>query len=171
MPEQTEAQKSYYESRRERSVPKGIPADEAFWLPDHSEIHTLLGKTDPFNEFGAEWSIADLMLFVFPKKYREIQHDLATKLLELMLSKGGELSFMEVSEFVKQNNASKATVYNKIIPRLIDIGMMERHRKFPDKEKGPYKLELSQSFSNYVIKMGNEWRRKVATAKSKRKQS
>lgn len=164
----SKAQKAYHDSRREKRVPKGIPSEEAFWLPDHSKVHEILGKTNPFDEFGAEWEPRDLMAFAFPKEYRAIQHELATKLLEFLIAKGGELSYMEVSDFVQQTGASKATVYNKVIPRLIDLGMIERHRKFPDKEKGPYKLELSQSFHNYLFKMAKEWRRIVATARSKK---
>ncbi|HIH20306.1 TPA: hypothetical protein HA244_03485 [Candidatus Micrarchaeota archaeon] len=166
----SDAQKKYYASRKEKTVPKGIPSKETFWLPDHSKIHEILGKTNPFDEFGAEWSAADLLLFLFPKKYRATQYEYAVKLMDFMVARGGELNYMELGDFVEKTGVSKATLYNKIVPRLIDVGMVERHRKYPDNRKGPFKLELSQSFHNYLFKMAKEWRRIVATARSKKQQ-
>jgi predicted transcriptional regulator len=167
----SEAQKKYHQSRKEKIVPKGIPAEESFWLPDHSKIHEILGKTNPFDEFGAEWGVSDLMQFLFPRKYRETQHKFATQLLEFMIARGGELHYMELGDFVEKTGVSKATLYNKIVPRLIDVGMVERHRKKMDAEKGPYKLELSQSFHNYLFKMAKEWRRIVSTARNSKNQA
>ena len=160
--------KKYYASRKEKIVPKGIPSEETFWLPDHGKIHEILGKTNPFDEFGVEWSAADLLLFLFPKKYRATQYEYATKLVDFMIFRGGEIGYMELGDFVEKTGVSKATLYNKIVPRLIDVGMVERHRKHLGSDKGPFKLELSQSFHNYLFKMAKEWRRIVATARSKR---
>ncbi len=164
----TEAQKKYHESRKEKIVPKGIPAEEAFWLPDHSKIHEILGKTNPFDEFGVEWRVEDLMQFLFPKRYREIQHKFATQLVEFMIANGGEINYMQLGDFVESTGVSKATLYNKIVPRLLDAGMIERHRKNPESEKGPYRLEMSQSFHNYLFKMAKEWRRMVSTARNRK---
>ncbi|MEM4255497.1 MAG: hypothetical protein QXR53_04195 [Candidatus Norongarragalinales archaeon] len=165
----TDAQKKYHESRKEKVVPKGIPSEEAFWLPDHSKIHEIIGKNNPFDEFGVEWSASDLMLFLFPKKYRETQHKFATQLVELMIENGGTLDYMQLGDFAERSGVSKATLYNKIVPRLLKAGLVERHRKNPENEKGPYKLELSQSFHNYLFKMAKEWRRMVATARNRKK--
>ena len=164
----SDAQKKYYASRKEKMVPKGIPSEETFWLPDHGKVHEILGKTNPFDEFGVEWNAADLLLFLFPKKYRATQYEYAVKLVEFMVSQGGELNYMELGDFVEKTGVSKATLYNKIVPRLIDVGMVERHRKYPNNRKGPYKLELSQSFHLYLNKMAKEWARLVSTARSKR---
>ena len=167
-PDFSDAQKRYHAERKEKTVPKGIPANESFWLPDHSKVHEILDKTNPFDEYGAEWDASDLMLFLFPKKYRETQHKFATQLVEFAIARGGEIKFMELGDFVEQSGVSKATLYNKIIPRLIDAGMFERHRKNLGAETGPYRLELSQSFHNYLFKMAKEWRRMVATARAKK---
>ncbi len=75
---------------------------------------------------------------------------------------------MQLGGFVESTGVSKATLYNKIVPRLLDAGMIERHRKNPESEKGPYRLEMSQSFHNYLFKMSKEWRRMVSTARNRK---
>ena len=117
----SDAQKKYYASRKEKTVPKGIPSEEAFWLPDHGKVHEILGKTNPFDEFGAEWSTGDLLLFLFPKKYRATQYEYAVKLMDFMIARNGEINYMELGDFVEKTGVSKATLYNKIKIRRAHI--------------------------------------------------
>ena len=101
------------------------------------------------HEFGAEWSAADLLLFLFPKKYRATQYEYAVKLMDFMVARGGEINYMELGDFVEKTGVSKATLYSKIVPRLIDVGMVERHRKYPENRKNS--MRILMIWENQVV--------------------
>jgi len=152
---------------------RGIPAGEALWLPRHDEVREILKKqSNPFDEYGVEWSVADVLEFVFPSRYRALQHEVATRFIDFLTANAGQADYRSISEFVKRSNASKATFYNKIVPRLKHAGLIEVKRPLRtgsrDSEKGPMTIFLSESFHNYLFKIAKEWRRIVLTARSKR---
>ena len=68
----TDKQIKYHQSRKGKRPARGIPSEEAFWLPSHDSVRTILGKnSNPFDEFGADWSVTDILQFVFPPEYRK----------------------------------------------------------------------------------------------------
>lgn len=145
---------------------RGIPSAEDFWLPRHDSVKDILGISgDPFDEFGADWGIEGVFQFVFPKKYKETYHNNSVAFMKVLLSKG-EMRAAEIGEWVRTNNVSKATFYNKIIPRLKRVGMLSAERETPAKGAG-YILKPSLTFHNYLYKMAREWQRIVKTARSK----
>ncbi len=166
------------QSKAAKNTPKtiasrGIPADEALWLPRHDEVREILRKqSNPFDEYGVEWSPADVLEFVFPSRYRALQHDVAAQFIDFLCANAGQADFHSISDFVKRSGASKATFYNKIVPRLKHAGLIEVKRPLRtgsrESEKGPMTIFLSESFHNYLFKLAKEWRRIVLTARSKR---
>ncbi len=152
---------------------RGIPADEALWLPRHDAVRDILRKqSNPFDEYGVEWSISDVISFLFPPRYRALQHEVAVAFIEFLCANAGQASFHEIGSFVSRSGASKATFYNKIVPRLKHAGLIEVKRPLrtgaKESEKGPMTIFLSEGFHNYLFKIAKEWRRIVLTARSKR---
>jgi hypothetical protein len=155
---------------------RGIPADEALWLPRHDAVREILRKqSNAFDEYGVEWSTADVLSFLFPPKYRAEQHKVAVAFVELLCENGGAADFHAIGDFVTRTGASKATFYNKIVPRLKHAGLIEVKRPMRtggrESEKGPMAVQLSETFHNYLFKLAKEWRRIVLTARSKRAQT
>ena len=70
---------------------RGIPAGEALWLPRHDEVREILKKqSDPFDEYGVEWTVADVLEFVFPSRYRALQHEVATQFIDFLAANAGQ---------------------------------------------------------------------------------
>ncbi len=170
---QSKTQKNAHRQTSKTIVSRGIPADEALWLPRHDEVREILKKqSNPFDEYGVEWSVKDVVTFVFPPSYRPLQHEVAVAFIDFLAANAGQADFHSIGEFVKRSGASKATFYNKVVPRLKHAGLIEVKRPLrtgaKESEKGPMTIFLSESFHNYLFKLAKEWRRIVLTARSKR---
>jgi hypothetical protein len=171
--EESENESNALQKRGSGIASRGIPASEALWLPRHDEVRDILRKqSNAFDEYGVEWSVDDVLEFVFPSRYRAEQHKIAVAFIEFLAANAGQADFRSLSDFVKRSNASKATFYNKIVPRLKHAGLIEVKRPLRtgarDSEKGPMTIFLSETFHNYLFKLAKEWRRIVLTARSKR---
>jgi len=165
----SKAQKAYHASLEGKAIDRGIPGKEVLWLPPHRSVRDVLGKQNPFDEFGAEWTVEDVTQFLFPKKYREKQFEIASKFLVLLLSTP-ELNSRQLAPFIRQNKFSKATFYNRVLPRLKDAGLVEAKRELSDagpSKKGRLRLRASLSFHNYLFKLAKEWRRMVLSARAR----
>ena len=138
-----------------RRPKKGIPSEDHFYLPRKDSLNELL-KKDSAIKSSTSWNMQDVLQFVFPEKYRKSYHSTATKFMQALKENGGRMSSPEIAEFVSANAVSKATFYNKVIPRLNRIGMIERNRS-PSSNK----LDISWSleFSSYLEKIAFEWKR------------
>lgn len=172
----SEQQLVYRESLKGKAIKtRGIPAKEALWLPRHDKVREILQKqSNPFDEYGVEWSVGNVLCFLFPPKYRELQYKHSVAFIEFVCEHGGQVDYREISAFVERSGVSKATFYNKIIPRLKHAGLIEVKRPqrtgARESEKGPMRVLLSETFHNYLFKMAKEWRRIVLTARSKKEQ-
>lgn len=164
----SEAQKEYYSSLKGKLIKsRGVPADEQLRLPRHDEVRDVLGiNADPFEEFGADWGIEGVMQFVFPKKYQETYYEVATSFIKELLQHPEGMYSEMTGEWIRKNKISKATFYNKIVPRLKRIGMITAEREAGQKGAG-YILKPSLTFHNYLFKMAKEWQRIVKTARAK----
>ena len=98
---------------------RGIPADESLWLPRHygKEVREKGGidKT-------VIWNISDLVDFIFPRKYQPRYHEVACAFIDLLLA-NDLLTKKEISKFLKEKGYSKSTLENKIIPKLVRLGL------------------------------------------------
>lgn len=134
---------------------KGIPSNEQFYLPRKDSLDEVLGKQSAIR-MSTSWTIADVLQFVFPKKYRESYYNVSNLFLGELLSKNGSMTSSEIGDFVARNQVSKATFYNKVLPRLVRVGMIERNRE-PESQK--LKVKWSSQFAIYLEKIAFEWKR------------
>ncbi len=84
-----------------------------------------------------------------------------------------KLEGKEISNFIKENNISKATFYNRVLPRLKRVGMIkvERQTVISEKNKQKYRpmiVSLSKTFGNYITKIGESWLAIVDDARSRK---
>ena len=133
----------------------GIPSAEQLYLPRKDSLDEVLGKQGAIR-MSTSWNIGDVLQFVFPKKYRESYYNVSNLFLAELLSNGGLMGSSEIGDFVSKSEISKATFYNKVLPRLVRVGMIERHRE-PESQK--MKVKWSSQFSIYLEKIAFEWKR------------
>ena len=164
------------EIREKKSIAsRGVPSDETLYLPAHNsaEIRNFQDKDE--NITRNVWSLDEVANFLFPKKYQPKYYEIALGFIRLLNDKlvvSGE----EAAAYVKANNISKATFYNRVLPRLRKAGAIkveretivaqESRRKFR-----PMVISLSKTFGNYLMKIGDSWIAAVDDARSKKQQS
>jgi hypothetical protein len=144
----------------------GIPSDESLWLPSHD------GKA--VREKGGLdktviWSVPDVVDFIFPKDFQPKYHEVAVKFVELLLS-CEVVTKKEIGKFLKDNGFSKATLENKVIPKLVRFGLIKREREYKAGLGKGRSLVLSDSltFTNYLERIGFAWNMLVSTARTRR---
>jgi hypothetical protein len=153
---------------------RGIPSKESMFLPAHDS--PLIRSFEDSNENPTRniWDITEVTMFVFPKKYQEQYHHIATSFLALLMQKT-KLDGSELSQFIKTENISKATFYNRVLPRLKRVGMIKVERqtivaKESKRKFRPMIIHLSKTFGNYIGKISDSWLAIVDEARSKRDQ-
>ena len=150
---------------------RGIPASESLYLPRHDSPE--LRNFQDQNESATRnvWGIDELVNFVFPKKYQPKYYAAAEAFLRHLCVKTS-LGNGEMAEFIRDNNISKATFYNRVLIRLKRAGLVkverdtivavENRRKFR-----PMRVSLSKTFGNYLCKIGDSWLATVDDARSR----
>ncbi|HLD60129.1 MAG TPA: hypothetical protein VI912_03985 [Candidatus Bilamarchaeaceae archaeon] len=151
---------------------RGVPSSESMYLPSFNspEIRSFQDKDEKITR--NIWNLEELTNFVFPKKYQAKYHEIAFGFLQLLIEKlsvtGGD-----ISKFITEKSISKATFYNRVLPRLRRVGMIkierdtvvavESKRKFR-----PMRISLSKTFGNYLTKIGDSWLAVIDDARSRR---
>ena len=150
---------------------RGIPSSESLYLPAHysEELRAFQDKGE--NATRNLWGLEEVLNFVFPKKYQEKYHEVALAFMSIVLEKN--VSGSEVSEFVKSRGISKATFYNRVLPRLKRVGLVkvERETIVAVESKRKYRpmiISLSKTFGNYLFKIGDSWLALVDDARSRK---
>ena len=151
---------------------RGIPSKESLYLPPYYSSEIRKFQDDNENPLRNYWNLEEIVNFVFPKKYQPKYHEIATKFMELVANKL-KLEGKEISNFIKENNISKATFYNRVLPRLKRVGMIkvERQTVISEKNKQKYRpmvVSLSKTFGNYITKIGESWLAIVDDARSRK---
>lgn len=151
---------------------RGVPSSESIYLPRHdsTDIRTFEDKNE--NPTRNIWNIEEITNLIFSAKYQPKYHSIALGFLKLLIEKvqiGGE----EISNYVKTNSISKATFYNRVLPRLKRIGMIKVERDtivaLETKRKyRPMRISLSKTFGNYFMKIGDSWLAIVDDSRSKK---
>ena len=90
-----------------------------------------------------------------------------------MLLKKVHIEGKDISPFLSEKNISKATFYNRVLPRLRRVGMIkiERETVIPVESKRKYRpmrISLSKTFGNYLMKIGDSWLAVVDDARSRK---
>jgi len=140
---------------------RGVPSSESIYLPPHNseELRAFQDKNE--NLTRNLWRLKELVNFIFSKKYQPKYFETAFLFMKLLGEKVN-LSGDETASFVKDNGISKATFYNRVLPRLRRVGMIkvERETIVPVESKRKYrpmKISLSKTFGNYFMKIGDSW--------------
>ncbi|MGC8924336.1 MAG: hypothetical protein ACP5KJ_04055, partial [Candidatus Micrarchaeia archaeon] len=154
------------------SIPThGILSKDALYLPAHYSDEIRKFQEDSEVPLRNYWSYEEVLNFVFPKKYQRTYNEIAIKLIRELLDYH-TLRKKEITSFVKSNGFSKATFYNRVLPRLKRVGMIkvERETISPEQSKRKYRpmrISLSKTFGNYLCKIGESWLACIDDARSK----
>lgn len=152
---------------------RGVPSSESIYLPSHTseELRAFQDKNE--NLTRNLWQLDEVVNFIFSKKYQQKYHKTAFLFLKLLAEKIS-LSGEETASFVKTNNLSKATFYNRVLPRLRRVGMIKIEREtivaVESKRKyRPMRISLSKTFGNYFMKIGDSWLAIVDDARTRKR--
>jgi len=161
------------EKEARRSIAsRGIPSKDSLYLPPHNSPELRSFQDSNENITRNIWSLEEVANFVFPRRYQQKYNEIALSFLRLALEKT-TLSGEQIGQFVSSNGISKATFYNRVLPRLKRIGMVKVERQtiiaLESKRKfRPMVVSLSKTFGNYLTKIGDSWLAIVDDARSKR---
>ncbi len=133
----------------------GIPSEDQLYLPRRDSLDTFLHKQGAIRT-STSWDLQDVVQFVFPQRFRPSYHAVAVSFLAALQQNGGSLSSSQIGDFVEKSKASKATFYNKVLPRLVRIGIIDRNRE-PTSNK--MTVKWSNQFAIYLEKIAFEWKR------------
>ncbi len=149
---------------------RGVPSSESVYLPRHDspELRSFQDKNEVLTR--NLWNIEEVTNFIFSKRYQPRYHEIALGFLRLLVERA-HVSGEEIAEFVRTNGISKATFYNRVLPRLKRVGMIKVEREtlvaIESKRKfRPMKVSLSKTFGNYFMKIGDSWLAIVDDARS-----
>lgn len=151
---------------------RGIPSKDSLYLPPHNSPELRSFQDSNENLTRNIWSLDEVVNFVFPKKYQLKYNEIALAFLKLALEKTS-LSGEDIGGFVSARGISKATFYNRVLPRLKRIGVIKVERQtliaLESKRKfRPMTISLSKTFGNYLAKIGDSWLAIVDDARSKK---
>jgi len=151
---------------------RGVPSSESIYLPRHDspELRSFQDQNESMTRNS--WNIEELVNFIFSKKYQPKYFEIALGFMTT-LSEKTLLSGEEIASFVRSNGISKATFYNRVLPRLKRVGMIKVERDtivaIESKRKfRPMRISLSKTFGNYFMKIGDSWLAVVDDSRSRK---
>jgi len=155
-----------------RQIPsRGVPSSESIYLPRHDsdELRSFQDRNETITR--NLWNAEELTNFIFSKRYQPKYYEIALGFVRLLAEKT-QVSGDETSSYVKANGISKATFYNRVLPRLKRVGMVKVERDtivaIESKRKfRPMRISLSKTFGNYFMKIGDSWLAIVDDARSR----
>ena len=158
----------------EKRIPRGVPASESMYLPPHNSPELRSFQDNDENPTRNLWKIDEVVNFVFSKKYQPRYYEIALEFLET-LSKKLHMEGGDLGTFLNDKNISKATFYNRVLPRLRRVGMIKIERetiiaKESLRKYRPMKVSLSKTFGNYLLKIGDSWLAEVDDARSRKRE-
>ncbi|MBI2080060.1 hypothetical protein HYT84_04810 [Candidatus Micrarchaeota archaeon] len=151
---------------------RGVPSSESLYFPpfNSEELRSFQDKDEVATR--NLWNIDEVINFVFSKKYQTKYYEISLGFMKLLIEKIS-VHGSDIASFVSANNISKATFYNRVLPRLRRVGMikverdtivaLESKRKFR-----PMRISLSKTFGNYLFKIADSWLAIVDEARSKK---
>lgn len=151
---------------------RGVPSSESIYLPRHDsqELRSFQDKSE--NLTRNLWNLDEVANFIFSKRYQPKYYEIAFGFLKVLAEKT-EVTGEETAAYVKNNSISKATFYNRVLPRLKRVGMVKVERDtvvaVESKRKyRPMRISLSKTFGNYFMKIGDSWLAVVDDARSRK---
>lgn len=174
-PETGDTQDSKPKTQDDRTIAsRGVPAKESLYFPpfNSDELRSFQDKDE--NATRNLWTLEEVANFVFSKKYQAKYYETTAAFLKLLAGKV-HLTGDETAEFIRSNNISKATFYNRVLPRLRRVGMIKIEREtivaLESKRKfRPMKISFSKTFGNYLLKIADSWLAVVDDSRSRKKE-
>ena len=102
---------------------RGIPSKDSLFLPPFNSPELRAFQDGNENLTRNSWNLEEVVNFVFPARFQAKYHEIAIGFMRLLLEKSA-LTGDEIGNFVSQNGVSKATFYNRVLPRLRRVGMI-----------------------------------------------
>lgn len=160
------------EPARKGIASRGVPSSESIYLPPHNSEELRAFQDKDENITRNTWHIDEVVNFIFSKRYQAKYFDAALSFMRA-LSEKTEMGGDDTAAFVKSNGISKATFYNRVLPRLRRVGMIKIERDTVVAVEGkrkfrPMRISLSKTFGNYFMKIGDSWLAIVDDARSMR---
>lgn len=151
---------------------RGVPSSESLYFPPYNSEELRSFQDNDERITRNLWPLEEVTNFVFSKRYQTKYYEIALGFLKLFSEKiilVGE----DLSTYISSNNISKATFYNRVLPRLRRVGMIKIEREtlvaVESKRKfRPMRISLSKTFGNYLMKIGDSWLALVDDARSKK---
>jgi hypothetical protein len=150
---------------------RGVPSSESIYLPRHDsdELRSFQDKNETITR--NLWNPEELTNFIFSKRYQPKYYEIAFGFISMLVAKT-MVSGDETAAYVRDNGISKATFYNRVLPRLKRVGMIKVERdtivSVESKRKfRPMRISLSKTFGNYFMKIGDSWLAIVDDARSR----
>jgi len=172
-PEKEEPEEKEEKDQEQHTIAsRGIPSKDSLYLPPYNSPELRNFQDANENATRNTWSVEEVVNFIFPKRYQEKYNEIALAFMKLALEKGA-LSGEEIGRFVSSGGISKATFYNRVLPRLKRVGLLKVERQtliaLESKRKfRPMTISLSKTFGNYLTKIGDSWLVIVDDARSKK---
>ncbi|MEA3229384.1 MAG: hypothetical protein U9P44_00570 [archaeon] len=143
---------------------RGVPSTECLWLDSLGERECEWQKG-----FSLGLKLENILQLVFPKKYQPVYYDISLSFMRLVLSKRTVFG-SNVKEMLLDYNFSKATFYNKILPRLKSVGMIKvvkRKDAYSQSSKTLYTYyTYDTSFSDFFQVVCNDYKRVIRLAET-----
>ncbi|MFH1447774.1 MAG: hypothetical protein ABIG39_02835 [Candidatus Micrarchaeota archaeon] len=151
---------------------RGVPSSESLYLPPHYGEEVRSFQDDNEVQTHNLWKLEEVLNFVFARKYQRKYYDTALSFMRL-LEERTELDGGEINDFVRGSGVSKATFYNRVLPRLKRIGMVKVERdtivaQESKRKYRPMRIALSKTFGNYLGKISGSWLAIVDDARSRK---
>jgi len=154
---------------------RGIPSSECLYLPAHDSPSLRSFEDQNGAQTRNLWGMEEIMNFVFPSKYQRKYNEVAVAFMREMVKKT-KMEGAQIADFISSCNISKATFYNRVLPRLKRVGMLKVERQTliaveSRRKYRPMTIHLSKTFGNYLVKIGDSWLACVDEARSVSKQA
>jgi len=151
---------------------RGVPSLESIYLPRHDSPELRSFQDNNESMTRNLWNAEEVTNFIFAKKYQPKYYEIAFGFVRLLCEKT-ELTGDDIAAYVRSNGVSKATFYNRVLPRLKRVGMIKVERDtivaVESKRKyRPMRISLSKTFGNYFMKIGDSWLAIVDDARSRK---
>lgn len=139
---------------------RGIPSKEALWLPPYNKVKKFQDENE--RRTRNLFTLEEVIAFIFPPPYQKRYYEIGLMFIKKLIDNKGFISSDEIASFVNSNNISKATFYNRVLPRMRRAGLIKIEREITQnldatKKRRKLKVRISRTFGNYLLKIADSW--------------
>ncbi len=139
---------------------RGIPSKEALWLPPYNKVKKFQDENERVTR--NLFTLEEVIAFVFPPPYQKRYYEIGVKFIKELIKNKGKLTSNEIVSFINSNKISKATFYNRVLPRMRRVGLIKIEREITQnlnatKKGRKLKIKISRTFGNYLLKIADSW--------------